>query len=708
MRKFSLFTLPLFCGAMLAAGAIGAQTVASGTTGRCTWTLTGTSGNYTLTISGTGAMGGYSYSGNSSTAPWCSGSYRNSIKALSIGQGVTSIGSHAFAYCSGLTSVTIPASVTEIGNFAFAYCGGLTSVTIPASVTFISDNGVFYNCSSLTSINVDDANASYASEDGVLFNKRKTTLICCPAGKIGSYTIPAGVTEIGDDAFEHCYGLTSVTIPAGVTAIGYDAFSDCSGLTSVTIPASVMEIGDFAFADCSGLTSVTIPASVTEIGSYAFFGCSGLTSVTIPASVTEIGDDAFYGCSGLTFVTIPASVTSIGSHAFSYCGGLTSVTIPASVTSIGNFAFAYCGGLTSVTNLRLTPQSISSNVFTNVNKTNCTLRVRASAVEAYQSAGVWNTFTTIQGIVVATLKFNANGGTVWPDSVIVAQGEAVGALPVPAYSGNTFAGWYTGQNGAGTLYTVATGNITLYAKWLAGTTHATYTLNLNPNGGTVSPTSKTVTSGVAVGAIGELPTPVRSGYTFEGWFTQQNGGGTEYTAVTVATGSVTLYAKWVATAAATYTLTFSAGEGATVSPTSKTVTQGSAVGELPTPTRTGYTFEGWFTQQNGGGTEYTAATVATGSLTLYAKWTSGGATIVVDAQLQASVSVYPNPFSMEVRLEGAEGCTLRVVTSAGAVVHTRKVVSANETIVLGNLPAGAYFFQLEKDGKRAVKIVVSG
>ena len=164
------------------------------------------------------------------------------------------------------------------------------------------------------------------------------------------------VTSIGNAAFDHCKGLTSVTIPNSVTSIGLGAFYGCSGLTSVTIPNSVTSIGDGAFAGCSGLTSVTIPNSVTSIESSAFAGCSGLTSVTIPNSVTSIEIEAFSGCFGLTSVTIGSGVTSIGDNAFDGCYGLTSITIPNSVTTIGNYVFYCCFGLTSIT----IPNSVTS------------------------------------------------------------------------------------------------------------------------------------------------------------------------------------------------------------------------------------------------------------------------------------------------------------------------------------------------------------
>ena len=282
-----------------------------------------------------------------------SGSAENvDIPAEIDGKSVTSIGKEAFYYCTSLASIvsiTIPDSVVNIGNSAFYHCESLKSITIPDSVTSIGDSAFGY-CRSLTTIDVNAGNKNYTSVNGVLFNKEKTDLICHPAGKTNrSYTIPSGVTSIGDSAFCSCKNLDMIEIPDSVTSIDNSAFNSCEALTSIIIPNSVISIGDNAFRYCYNLAGITIPDSVTSLGSFAFSLCEKLICITIPNSVTSIGYGTFENCTSLTSITIPDSVTSIGAGAFSDCTRLTNITIPDSVTSIENGAFENCSSLTNVT-----------------------------------------------------------------------------------------------------------------------------------------------------------------------------------------------------------------------------------------------------------------------------------------------------------------------------------------------------------------------
>ncbi len=219
------------------------------------------------------------------------------LKSVVIPNSVTNIASYAFCYCYELASVTLGTNVISIGQDAFMY-SGLTSVSFPGSVARIGDFA-FGGCSDLTSFTVDGGNPYFASAGGVLFNKPMTTLIECPSGLNGDYTIPSGVTNIGNSAFNNCSDLTSVSIPDSVTSIGTSAFSFCTSLTGITIPATVTTLSDYTFGACYNLKSITIPNSVKSIGFEAFYDCESLRQVTIGSGVTSISQDAFEYCSGL-------------------------------------------------------------------------------------------------------------------------------------------------------------------------------------------------------------------------------------------------------------------------------------------------------------------------------------------------------------------------------------------------------------------------
>lgn len=235
-------------------------------------------------------------------------------------------------------------------------------------------------------------------------------------------------------------------------------------------------------------------------------------------------------------------------------------------------------------------------------------------------------FTAVGIPTTYMVTFDATGGSVSPNRKTVSEGNFYGELPTPTRPGYQFNCWSTdppASSGGITFVQKITAsspvtmqrNHTLYAYW--NKISQAYTVTFDANGGSASTSNKTVTAGET---YGNLPTPVRSGYTFGGWYTSASGGSRVTSSTTVnLTASQTLYAHWSKTNQ-TYTVTFNAN-GGSVSTSNKTVTAGETYGSLPIATRSGYTFDGWYTSASGGN-QVTSATAVnlTANQTLYAHW----------------------------------------------------------------------------------------
>ena len=189
------------------------------------------------------------------------------VKDLVIPEGVTCIGTEAFAGCSGLTSVSIPNSVEIIGDVAFEQCRNLSSITIPSSVTSIGWSP-FADCN-LTTIVVQDGNPEYDSRDN------------CNA-----------VIETATNIL--IIGCNKTIIPEDITEIAKGAFYGCEELEFMHIPNNVEIIGEWAFALCPNLSLLILPSSVTSIGEYAFYGCNGLSDIYCHSEIVpETGSNVF-------------------------------------------------------------------------------------------------------------------------------------------------------------------------------------------------------------------------------------------------------------------------------------------------------------------------------------------------------------------------------------------------------------------------------
>lgn len=357
-----------------------------------------------------------------------------SLKEIKIPNSVTNIGHQAFARCTGLSEIEIPNSVISIGNLTFFECSNLIKITNNSSTTFNLDSltdqeksGQWYlentntivigihngetaiyrktyeaiptdtilkdengyiisgkwECNNVITIELIDNVFTINGKDKLTQGVRD--VIVNTACKSDKYKVKCiinnGITEIPENLFLDCKGLTEIEISNSVTNIGYKAFSGCSNLSSIEIPSSVTKIGFGAFLGCDSLNNIKILEGLTIIEKSAFSGCNSLNSIEIPSSVTNIGEDAFKNCNSLSCIKvaegnkvydsrdncnaiimtetnelirgcdntkIPGSVTSIGYSAFEGCNGLTTIEIPNSVVSIKADAFSDCSNLKSI------------------------------------------------------------------------------------------------------------------------------------------------------------------------------------------------------------------------------------------------------------------------------------------------------------------------------------------------------------------------
>lgn len=377
---------------------------------------------------------------------------------------------------------------------------------------------------------------------------------------------------------------TVVVIPSkinGVTVetIGHAAFEK-SAVTSVTIPDSVTAILDRAFANCSQLTNISIPNSVTSIGFSAFEHCTSLKSITLPSSLRNISMFLFHNCSQLTTIQIPDSVPSIQDYAFGNCTSLETIHIPVSVTSIGNRAFAGCPSSMTVT------YSGSKKQWDSITGKDELLNIPlvCNKLEA--------TFNPDNGEPTVT-KFIDNDK----------NSKFAELVPEPTKENYTFAGWYNG-NEKFDFTTVPTGDVTLTAKWNINQ----YTVQFVSEHGSFK--DQTIEHGKLIDT-GKLTIPEVEGYTFDGWYTEDN---TKFDFTKPIKSNTTVYAKWTAN---DYEVSFITEHGK--APTSQNVPYNETATNPGELTAEGYTFIGWYADA-AYTKEFNFSTAITGDTKVYAKW----------------------------------------------------------------------------------------
>ena len=653
------------------------------------------------------------------------------LESLALPKDTTVIGMKSIRYTPNLTSITIPASVVEISNMAFQ---NTPDGTETAPVIFVE-------------------NSALETLGNYVFAQRGT----------GELSLPAKLKSIGGNCFASS-GITAVTIPSNVTEIGSSAFKSCSKLATVDLTAvsDSIKIGSHAFQDMKSNSTIrvanvtmknmlaknytytaantsvvntaeftdkdtglvcdtstgeaivmgwteptgfngtlTIPATVTnpndskayEVTAIAdgtantgiFVNKTEITSVSLGSNLKEIGNYAFYGCAGITEITIPASVTRIGDYAFSHAKkvsdkGLKKVTFEKSSASvtIGSRAFAQ-NGLLTLFDASQRPISMESMTLVNSSGNNLVVKIN-------------------QASKIGPGVFMNNGNV----TAIFLDSDALELNTWAFLSGNDGKNAYGSLKNGAVIYVDDETTKELLKDSSGNLKFTNSTTGAKVNNFIIAVTNGGTFEGSTAFAANKLPTPVKAGYTFGGWYKNaactednltQNTNGI-YNATSSATGTV-YYAKWNL-ADSFVEITYNSNMDGASSKVIATAKDGTAFASANLFTRAGYSFKGWNTAADGKGTAYNvgASIPTSANLTLYAQWTldkptissSGTTTAVYGNEVTLTASTAATGASYQYQwykddaaIDGATTSSLKLTDVADSGAYTVKITVGNDT-----------------------------
>ena len=416
----------------------------------------------------------------------------------------------SFEGCTKLKTVKLPDTVKEIEVKAFQNCTSLESINMPKSISVIQSN-VFLGCTSLKEID-------FTGTD---------------------------LASIGGDVFKGCTALTAVTFGEREKLfIGDYAFDGCSALTTVDCTGTkIKTLGYYSFTNCTSLESIDLSDSAfTTTNQRMFYKCTSLKEVKLPATLEKIEYNAFYNTAIKTLDLSNTAVTTIGYQGCAYMNALRTVYLPSTLETLDDYAFFKEG------------TTVRTRIYSDLSED----QIRTISNNA---TNVWANRHLSFPTGNYTLSYNGNGAT---SGTMADETHIIEANPVPFYltinvyarEGYHFTGWNTAADGSGTNYKdraavsapltdVDQATVTLYAMWEEDAKepeNTVYNITYVLNGGTNNTANPdTYTSETATITLKD---PTKEGYTFLGWYLDE-----DYTKKTTEiptgnTGNVTLYAKW--------------------------------------------------------------------------------------------------------------------------------------------------------------------
>lgn len=280
--------------------------------------------------------------------------------SITIPDGVTEIGSKAFAGYQGIKEIRLNRNIKKINRYAFKDCTFLKRVSIDGndwsnvdiqafsqyaslSITFVGMPEFYISKGTLlryfgTSALVDIPDEVLAIGDSAFKNNTHVEII-----RLNNH-----ITSIGDEAFANCQKLRTVTLPNAISEVGKMAFSNCGSLKNVNLPNKLAVLGEAAFEECIALEEIAFPDKLTAIPASVCSGCHALSQVKLGKKVSKIEEYAFSRCFGLAAIDMPDNLRQINNGAFKECRSLQNIKIPSKVRKITEEAFMSCSALQRV------------------------------------------------------------------------------------------------------------------------------------------------------------------------------------------------------------------------------------------------------------------------------------------------------------------------------------------------------------------------
>lgn len=322
-------------------------------------------------------------------------------------EGLTVIGSYAFAYCYYFNPASLPSGVTSIGEYAFFNCSQLAWTSLPSGLETIGQYA-FRSCNKLALTSLP---SSVTSIDTAAFQR-------CSSLELTA--LPSGITSLDSSVFSGCTSLVSMAL-SGVTVIGSNAFKDCTSLATVTLSSGLTKIDAYSFSGCTALNVSALPDSLTYIGNSAFNNCISITSISCSGAVTTLGSSAFLGNSSHAMQLASASfpnmaiasnlTTAFGNNTAVYACQLLEFCDIGSTTGIGSSAFANCYALETLVLRKSDSICTLANVnaFTNTpmsgyNNLTGTIYVPQALISTYQTATNWSTLYDAGTVTFAAIE----------------------------------------------------------------------------------------------------------------------------------------------------------------------------------------------------------------------------------------------------------------------------------------------------------------